>query len=496
MKRAIKRWCMIGLCLVLMVPMLALPCFAQRQQAYSYVYDSHGNAVESPTPYQMSYRIDTSDYGIGVLRSASGLFVRGDMLYICDNGNNRIVELRLKESEAELVRVIDTVGSGSALSSPTDIFVTEDGKLVIADTGNNRIVCTDEKLRVLTEIFRPDDPTVDQTIPFRPNKLAVAAGHIYVQAQSINKGLMEFTLDGEFVGFMGASPVKFDWADYFWKSIATDTQRQAMTAFVPTEYNNVAVDSEGFLFVTNATFSASELRSGKAVPIRRLNLKGSNILIQNGNHKVIGDVKWTSGFTSRFTDITAMDDGTYYALDTSYSRVFAYDDQGNMLYAFGGIGTKAGYFTTPAAIEHHGQELIILDSASSLVTVMRHTQYGELISNAIAAYSAGEYDQSKAYWEQVLQYNGSYELAYRGIGKVLLRNGDYKEALNYLKYAKDEYYYSKAWQLYRKAWIEDNIVFIVVILGAAVAAWVLYGLITKIKGKVDNYVLWHSTNDG
>ena len=187
----------------------------------------------------------------------------------------------------------------------------------------------------------------------------------------------------------------------------------------------------------------------------------------------------------------ALDDGTYFLLDSVRSRIFAYDYQGNMLYAFGGIGTKSGYFTTPVSIEHHGKDLLVLDSANGMITVMKHTGFGELVANAISAYGVGDYNTSMEYWKQVLVLNGSYELAYRGIGKVLLRNGDYVEALDYLEYAKDYYYYSKAWQSYRKDWIESNILYIVGGLALLAVAYLVYSLITKIRGKVEYYEMWH-----
>ena len=494
LKLTIKRICAAGLTLLLLLPLLVMSgTAAAPDTSYCYVYDSHGNANPSAAPYETRYRLDVSQLGIGTLKAASSLFVRGDELFICDTGNNRIVQLALEANGARLVQEITGTADGAyTFSNPTDIYVTDTGEMIIADSGNNRILRLDAQLKLLTEIQRPVDPTVDQTMPFKPNKLVVTANHIYLQAQSVNKGLMEFTLDGEFVGYIGASPVKFDWEDYIWKMISTDTQRQAMVAFVPTEYNNIALDSEGFLFVTNSVFSKQELNSGQAEPIRRLNLKGTNILIENGNNAVIGDLTWDKDGPSKFVDVTVQDDGTYYALDSIRSRIFAYDNQGNMLYAFGGIGTKTGYFTSPVSIEHHGNDLLVLDSANGLVTVMGHTGFGALVSQAISDYSAGRYDESMACWQEVLKHNGSYELAYRGIGKVLLRNGDYAQALDYLEYAKDEYYYSKAWKLYRKDWIENNIVYIVVVLLSAVAVMLIYKLVSYIKGKVDNYELWHS----
>ncbi len=497
MKTAIKRIFAAMLAMLLLLPVLTMTGSAVEQSgSYAYVYDSYGEAQESPAPYTCAYRIDVSKFGVGPLRSAAGIYVSHDDLYICDSGNNRILHLRFRTDGVDFVRQITGTEDGSqTLKTPTDVFVTDSGELVIADGGNNRILLLDKELNLLNIITRPDDPTVDQTMPFKPNKLVMTAGHIYVQATSVNKGLMEFTMDGEFVGYIGASPVKFNWEDYLWKVFSTDAQREAMVAFVPTEYNNVALDPEGFLFVTNSVFNNSELRSGQAEPIRRLNLKGSNILIQNGYSNVIGDLIWGKDGPSKFVDVTALDDGTYYILDSTRSRIFAYDGQGKMLYAFGGIGTREGYFTSPAALEHHGKDLVVLDSSSGLVTVMKHTAFGGLVSNAVDAYNIGDYDTSKGYWEEVLRYNGSYEMAYSGIGKVLLRNGDYEEALEYLKYAKDYYYYSKAWKLYRKDWIEENILYIMAVIILSVAASLIWKLIRKIREKVDNYELWHSQID-
>ena len=497
MKKTMKRFFAATLALLLLLPVLTLTGSAVEQNgSYAYVYDSYGEAQKSPSPYECAYRIDVSEYGVGALRAGAGLFVRNDDLYICDSGNNRILQLHFLTDGAEFVREITGTADGAqTLKNPTDVFVTEDGDLVIADGGNNRILVMDQELNLMSTITRPDDPTVDQTMPFKPNKLVMTAGHIYVQATSVNKGLMEFTMGGEFVGYIGASPVKFEWEDYLWKVFSTDAQREAMVAFVPTEYNNVALDNEGFLFVTNSVFNNSELRSGQAEPIRRLNLKGSNILIQNGYSNVMGDLIWGKDGPSKFVDVTALNDGTYYILDSTRSRIFAYDSQGNMLYAFGGIGTREGYFTTPAALEHHGKDLVVLDSYNGLVTVMKHTAFGDLVSRAVDAYNIGDYDTSKGYWEEVLRYNGSYEMAYSGIGKVLLRNGDYEEALEYLKYAKNYYYYSKAWKLYRKDWIENNIVYIMTAIILAVAVSLLWKLIVKIREKVENYELWHSQID-
>lgn len=234
-----------------------------------------------------------------------------------------------------------------------------------------------------------------------------------------------------------------------------------MAQFVPTEYNNLSIDEDGFIYATTSVFEEYELKSDAAKPIRKLNTMGTDILIKNGEFPPIGDIEWgnaggVSG-ASKLIDVIAMDNDTYYAIDRSRGRIFGYDFQGNLLYAFGGLGNKLGYFQYPTAIDHMGSDLLVLDSKNAGVTLFTLTEYGKLINQGLSEYRNGNYDLSAQYWEQVLAQNGNYDLAYIGIGRALLRQGQYKEAMDYFELKLDEDSYSKAFKLYRKQWIEEHI---------------------------------------
>ena len=164
---------------------------------------------------------------------------------------------------------------------------------------------------------------------------------------------------------------------------------------------------------------------------------------------------------SRLTDVTALDNDTYFAIDRVRGRIFGYDFQGNLLYAFGGVGNRRGYFEYPIGIESIGTDLLVLDNRTNSVTRFTLTEYGKLINNGLLEYKRGRYDQSAEYFRQVLEYNGNYDLAYIGIGRALLRQEEYEEAMKYFKVKKDYQNYSKAFQQYRKEWVEANIGFLV-----------------------------------
>ena len=78
------------------------------------------------------------------------------------------------------------------LSGPKDVFVSDEGDMYIADTGNKRIVHLDKDNNVIKIITKPDDETFDQTTDFLPQKLVVdSSKRIFSQVQNVNKGFTE-----------------------------------------------------------------------------------------------------------------------------------------------------------------------------------------------------------------------------------------------------------------------------------------------------------------
>ena len=435
---------------------------------YTYTYDYWGEERESPNAYTAETFITGLDLGIGDFKNPQGMYVRNDLIYICDTGNNRIIILQRKGNaitfEEEIVEFKGNTEI-TTFSEPNDIFISESGELYICDTKNQRILHLDKDKNLVKEIIKPQDENIENTAEFYPTKIVVdAAGRIFALVKNYNKGFLKFEQDGKFTGYIGANEVKFNALDYLWKMLATKKQRGQMAQFVPTEYNNLALDKEGFIYATTSVFEEYQLRSDTAKPIRKLNTMGKDILIKNGNYPPIGDITWgnAGGISgpSRLVDVTATNDDTYYAIDRTRGRIFGYDSQGNLLYAFGGLGSKIGYFQDPIAVGNMEKDLLVLDSRSGGITVFTLTQYGELINKAIEEYKKGNYEVSGDYWKQVLMYNGNYDLAYIGIGRALMRQERYKEAMEYFELKWDDINYSKAFKLYRKQWIEENIVWL------------------------------------
>jgi len=224
--------------------------------------------------------------------------------------------------------------------------------------------------------------------------------------------------------------------------------------------------------------------------MRRLNLLGSDIMVRNGEFPVIGD-QWDAdvpGYSgsSVIVDMTAMPNDVFFGLDKTRGRVFAYDDQGRLLFAFGGAGSIEGCFRQPIAIEHIGHDLFVLDALDGSITVFTPNEFGNWVYTAIETFQNGDYEASGNAWQEVLKLNGNYDLAYIGIGRILLQDKQYKEAMEYFKLKYDEDNYSRAFKQYRKEWVEDNIVIILIGLFVVLCVPLMIGKVRAIKHEIDS----------
>lgn len=463
----------------------------------TYTYDYWGKIEKSPDVYRVSHVVYADDLKLDVaLKNPSSLFAYKNLIYVVDTDNNRIIELEYTNAKIlKVCRVITSINSNGKLENesfnkPKDVFVNVDGTIFIADTDNGRVLIVDQGLNLLNVLTQPVDPNYDVDKAFLPEKVvADSKGRAYVSARNINKGFIKYEYDGTFQGFFGANEVVYNWTDMIWKKFATQAQKDKMVLFVPVEYSNCYIDKEGFIYAVTKTFEEWDLKSDSAKPIRRLNALGKDILVKNSDNLPIGDLDWgdAAGIKnpSKFTDITVLDNEVYIAVDESRGRVFGYNNQGYLLFAFGGKGNIDGFFRQPTSIDHINKDLFVLDSINASITVFTPTDYGNLIYKATELYACGEYDESAENWSKVLEYNGNYDLAYIGLGKSYLRQNRYKDAMDYFKVKRDRRDYSKAFKYYRKEWIEQNIGWMVTLLIIIIVISFITKIVKRIKREMD-----------
>lgn len=464
----------------------------------TYIYDYWNSIQNSPDAYRVSSVLYADDLKLeSQLKNPSSIFCFDNLVFLVDTDNNRILEFTYNENKTvELNRIIDSFNCEdpeiiNTFNSPHDIFINVDKTMFIADTNNNRVVKLDFDLNYIMTFVEPDNVIYDKEKSFFPEKVvADRTGRIYVLAKNVNKGFVKYEADGTFTNFFGASKVKYNWTDYLWKKyFTTKAQREQMTAFVPTEYSNAYIDSDDFVYCVTKTFEDWDVLAGNAEPIRRLNALGDDILLKEGNEPPIGDQVFDQGAgikgPSHFSDVTVLDNEVYLAMDETRGRIFAYDHQGNLLFAFGNKGNIDGFFRSPAALDHVGKDLFVVDSINSSVTILTPTEYGNLIYEATECFSKGEYDKSAEAWGKVLELNGNYDLAYLGLGKAAYRKENYKEAMHYFKVKRYRRKYSKAFEYYRKEWVEENLFKIVLVILTIVLIPLIVKIVKRVKCELE-----------
>ena len=496
MKRYL-RWLALGIAAMLLLPACcALAESDGFSSVYTYNYDYWGEMRESPDAYRVQKVVYSAALGLETpMNRPQSLFVQGNDLYVCDTGNNRILRLTREGDDFKLSGIIDSVHGTSpeTFSAPNDVAVDKEGNIYVADTNNNRIVMMDRDLNFIRDYVKPEDTTFDQNLSFLPSKIVVdSCGRVFALATNVNKGIVKYEADGTFTGFIGANKAKYDMWDYIWKSFfTTKEQRASQASFVPTEYENIYIDRDDFIYATNTVFSEYDLKWDIAKPIRRINSIGNDILIKNDKYPPIGDLYWVEQSLdygpSKFRDITVLDNDIYIAVDSTHGKLFGYDPQGIMLWAFGSKGNFEGAFLSARSVEHMGLDLMVLDQNENSITVFTPTEYGRLIYQASDEYLRGEYDQSADTWREVLKLNANYNLAFIGIGRSLMRQEDYEGAMRYFKMAHDRENYGRAYRYYRKIVVERNIVWIVIAAACLLIVPPVVGFIKKTRAEVAAY---------
>lgn len=373
------------------------------------------------------------------------------------------------------------------LNTASGIDVVESG-IYIADRRNNRIVKLNHNYEVIDAFYEIDDPTFDE-LAFEPLKVAVdPSERMNVVAHNIYEGILELDYDGSFNRYTGVNPILLTPAETLRRLLMTETQRQKLQRFLPTEYTNVALNDRNFIFA-----SAKPREDNVGNMIQLINPKGLDVLIRNGYHVPMGDIIYLETIDnnieeigpSTLVDVAVGKHGMYTVLDEKRSRIFTYDEEGNLLYINGSSGSQSDKFSRGVAINYLGDDLLLLDATGTII-VYRPTAFGNAVNKAIELHSTGRFEDAATQWEEVLRLNTNYEIAYNGIGKYHLRLGNYKEAMDNFRLGHDKTYYSKAFKAYRNEILKDYFGLIVlglVALGVGIPVFINRKKIFKRKGE-------------
>lgn len=502
------------ICFAFAILLLAATPLAAAKPYQTYTYSISGTALYSPDAYTPVLTVDSSYMGLTTaIGDPRDLEVDEDHnVYIADPKTNRIVCLdryyRVRTDISSdgvnrgfISEFINEYGVKDSLDSPYGVFITKDkivngehveGEIYVCDTGKNRIVIFNKNGEFQRILNQPDSNLFEEGAIYKPVALAVDDyDRLFVVSESTIEGVMVLTSEGQFTKFIGAQKVKASAWQIIMRRFQTEEQREKTESLSSTEYNNIAITDDGFIYVTTSSLDKNEQAnaikkkstSGDYSPVKFLNASGEEIMRRNGFWPPAGEVQMGMGGPSMIVDVACGPSQTWSIIDESRSKIFTYDFDGKLLFAFGDKGDQMGNIQNIEAITYQGDYMLVLDKGESKsFTVFERTDYGEILIDALNFQNDRQYDKAKDAWWEVLKRNSNFDAAYIGIGQSLYRDGEYEESLNYFKSAYDTANYSISYKEIRKEWIGN---FIILIPIAIIILVVLLSMFLKHAGKIN-----------
>ena len=504
----------LSISLIVMCLLMILPTFTVFGAAYTtYTYSINGTPVDSPDAYTPDRQVDADYMGLqtstySTLADPADMTVdKSGNVYIVDRTQCRVIMLdRNYKYKMEFgMSFINDQGVPDSLNQPSGMYVWEhenlEGETVklyyVADTENNRIVVFNEDGSYNSTVNEPESQLMGEDAIFKPVAVAVDADkNIYVVSSTTYMGIIVMNRYGEFQGFLGAQKAAVDALAIFWRQFQTAEQIAQSQSYVSTEYNNITIDDEGFVYVTTSSIdealqqAATEGKTSDYAPVKKLNASGNDVLSRSGFFGPGGEVFVFSNSSNSNTptgastiiDVALGPEETWSIIDEKRSKVYTYDQYGRLLYIFGDKGKMLGNIESIEAIVYQDEKILLLDKSQMNITVYNRTEYGDIIINALHNNNERNYDQAVDDWNSILQRNGNFDSAYVGIGKAYYRDGRWEDAMEYFKYAYDTENYSLAFQMYRKEWVSNYALIVPVVAAVAIFALVkLFGWAGKVN---------------
>lgn len=406
----------------------------------TYTLGADGRLIPTQTAY-----LPVGQFGTEAgLSAPQDLFYHERLVYVADGGNKRILAFGLA---GEVVKVYDS----PEFRLPTGVYCRE-GKVYVADKEARMVfVLSASTGEIIRRIEKPTSPLFGQSNKFIPTKVAVdAAENIYVVGEGSTSGIIHLTGTGEFVGYIGINPVRFSLRRILYNFFIGKEDQAASRPPAPT---NIALGSKGSVLSTNDNVRET---------FKRINLQGTNTL------------RADTYYPEKPVDIWMSAENYIYLVSAS-GWVYEYDETGNLLFAFNtndAAKTQAlGLTYAPSAVcVDASGNLYVLDRNYNVVQVYQRTVFVTMVHNALSAYNNGRYAESKPLWREIIKHNASFALAHSALGEALLKEENYREALDEFYTARDYHGYSNAYWQVRNDYIQKYLalwvgIFVAIYLG-------------------------------
>lgn len=473
--------------LAVLLSVISVGVSAEESVPYEAYQAWHGQGktynVKQKAVFTPSEQVTGEKLGIGFLSQPRDLCVSSDQIYVLDSGNNRVVILNKDYTLSRIVNSFNYNGELLEFSDAEGIYATEDGTLYIADPELRRVIVSDGEGTVKTVLTCPDSPIIPEGLDFMARKITVDRdGYLFVLCKGVYYGAMVFDQNYQFCGFFGANrtsqTVLGAVKEFITGLFQTDAKLEYSYRTLPYTFENL-FEHNGFIYTTTIS---SDTDVGQ---IRKLSYSSTNVLNSDdgsadmfafGNGKPVTLADRTT-VKETFSAIAVDEYGLIYALDSTYGRVLVYNNNCELITAFGGglgLGTQLGVFQSATEIDINGTDVLVLDSVQNAITVFNITDYGKILYQAMTLADKGDYAEAFPLWEKVHALDGYNQKAYIGMANYYISEHEYTKAMSYAKQGFDRDIYERAFEEVRRTFLADNFGWIVLVAVVVVAGLVFF----------------------
>ena len=330
-----------ALIILLLLLVVTVPCSAEES---NYII-SGKDKIPVSTSYINEAAI--SDFQ-GTLNSAQDIFIdENDKMYIADTGNNRVV---VAKTDGTVLSVI-TSADGIELKGPEGVYADNFGSIFVADTGNERILHFSSGGKYIESFLRPESDYLGETYLFNPSKIVVnSTGYIYtLKSQTI----MTVDANNRFRGYLGQPDVGFNLSETLIRMFASAEQIKAIKKREAEPYINIDIGKDGLIYATSREIG-SEIKVLNSVGenLYRTSTASSRNIFQKitgtffslfniGNYAAKGfqfgenTIVGGKQTAPSFADIAVDNNGIITVINSINNILYQYDSEGNLLFAFG-----------------------------------------------------------------------------------------------------------------------------------------------------------------
>ena len=437
----LRKFLLLFLLVTLFVFAVNLPAMAETPYR-TYTIDGYDQVRETQSayiPYETIIKFDEESFN-----APGDMFVSDNgKIYVADTGNSRVI---VGDSEGNLEKVI---GEGT-LKTPRGVFVTENEHVYVADKDAAAVFEFSPEGELLNSYGKPDSPLYGDNLPFQPIKVVVnQAGIMYIISEANTNGTIQLSPanGGTFLGYFGTNLASADFMTIVYRAILTDAQRAKMVSNIPSTPDNLDIDERGIIYTAT--------RGDGSNTVKRINLAGKNLInigryydevpssIAVGNHQNIFVVS-QRGF------------------------IYEYNFEGDLLFVFGGLddgSQRVGLSTLASSIQvDKYDKLYVLDQDKNQIQIYEPTQFSSLLHEALDLYASGNYTASKEPLNEVLTINNMYTYANKAMGRAFFQEENYDEAMRFARLANDKRGYSDAYWEVRNNWLKENLITVLLVV--------------------------------